>query len=204
MSIIALGGVSLGSVYTEKTACAAEVKSTLELSIEEDNTSRGELSFVTDSENMQTDANVVFSPLTVDLGTGKKQVVEEKEGTSAAVKLKDTRTNVKGKGGYSVKVGFGTDDFAEKSFNTINFKINLRPTNVIGHGNNDLTNVDLQGWNLSGSVPDPEKLFAFNHEEGITSREVKLNPSLNIEDASKLASGKYGATLVWTLIPVLE
>ncbi|WP_314067960.1 hypothetical protein [uncultured Vagococcus sp.] len=194
----------LASVYMGQAVYAAEVKSTLELSIEEDSTPRGELSFATDNGNIQTDANVVFSPLTVDLGTGKKQVVEEKAGTSAAVKLKDTRTNVKGKGGYSVKVGFGTDDFAEKSFNTINFKINLRPTNVTGHGANDLSNVDLQGGNLGGSIPDPEKLFSFDYEEGVTDREVKLNPSLNIGDASKLASGKYGATLVWTLIPVLQ
>lgn len=205
-AVLTIGGLVLMSQTNLQTVSADDIsKSDAKVEVTKDNTPAGEIAFVVDNDNMQTTANLVFAPFEINSKTSNtKEVLSEKKGTQAIVKLNDTRTNVIGKGGYSVKVNYGTDNYNKKSFSqNMNFKMVFKPSSIAGHGTNTIS----EGANLQyipGLGSEPVKLFEFAYEKGVQDRQVALNSSLEIQKANDLEPGTYGATLSWTMVPTLN
>lgn len=138
-AIVTIGGLMLVSQVRLETVLADETpKSDAQIEVTKSTTPSGEVGFVVDSDNVQSTANLVFAPFEINSKTNDtKEVLSEKEGTKAIVKLNDNRMNVVGKGGYSVRVSYGTDTYKTNSFSkSMNFKLAFKPSSIENHGTN--------------------------------------------------------------------
>lgn len=203
---LTIGGLLLVSQVHLKTVLADETpKSDAQIEVTKSSTPSGEVGFVVDSDNIQSTANLVFAPFEINSKTNDtKEVLSEKKGTQAIVKLNDNRTNVVGKGGFSVKVSYGTDTYKTNSFSKkMNFKMVFKPSSIENHGTNTFPEEASLQYTGS-SYSEPVKLFEFAYEKGVKDRQVALNSSLEVQKAKDLEAGTYGATLNWTMVPILE
>lgn len=141
------------------------------------------------SEDVSTQASIVFANLDA---SANQSTLPEKEAQKANISVIDTRVASES-GSWNVKTKMDDGQFGRRGFLASKLGIILNPTStessIVSSGNVVVTATE-------------KTVFAVNYQAGNpANKTVILNPTLTIDQASRLTSGVYGANLTWTLTP---